>query len=77
MSMGAMLPLSVFVPGADGVDWGSGHRLMGAPEAWQAWLSLTCHAGCQPVHLHHLLPQSVAAIAQAQSRDGISDQHQP
>lgn len=39
--------------------------------------SLTCHIGCQPIHLHLLLPQRVSAVAQAQCRDSISDQHQP
>ena len=50
------------------------------PSGWLAVLgtgSLTCHIGCQPVHLYLLLPQRVSAVAQAQCRDSISDQHQP
>lgn len=39
--------------------------------------SLTCHIGRQPIYLHLLLPQCVTAIAQAQGRDSVSDQHHP
>ena len=38
--------------------------------------SLTCNVGYEPIYLHLLLSQRMAAIAQAQGRDSIRDQHQ-
>lgn len=48
-------------------------------ETIHVWVqeSLTCNVGYEPIYLHLLLSQRVAAIAQAQGRDSISDQHQP
>lgn len=37
--------------------------------------SLTCNVGYEPIYLHLLLSQRMAAIAQAQGRDSIRDQH--
>lgn len=62
----------------EGRLWGVvGHLACGLGPGTQWVRALTCHIGRQTVHFHFLLSQCVPAVAQAQGRDGISDQHQP